>query len=76
MSPGPTAGRCATRRCAERSRWAGTLTSSAWNPEARVAGGAIGYFDFSGNADMCIAIRTVLFSPDGVAIVRAGAGVV
>jgi anthranilate synthase component I len=41
-----------------------------------VYGGAIGYFDFSGNADMCIAIRTVLFSPDGVAIVRAGAGVV
>ena len=41
-----------------------------------VYGGAIGYFDFSGNADMCIAIRTVLFSQDGFAIVRAGAGVV
>ena len=40
-----------------------------------VYGGAIGYFDFSGNADMCIAIRTVLFS-DGVATVRSGAGVV
>ena len=41
-----------------------------------VYGGAIGYFDFSGNADMCIAIRTVLFDSDGVATVRAGAGVV
>jgi anthranilate synthase component 1 len=40
-----------------------------------VYGGAIGYFDFSGNADMCIAIRTVLFS-DGLATVRSGAGVV
>ena len=40
-----------------------------------VYGGAIGYFDFSGNADMCIAIRTVLFA-DGVATVRSGAGVV
>lgn len=41
-----------------------------------VYGGAIGYFDFSGNADMCIAIRTVLFDSDGVATVRSGAGVV
>jgi anthranilate synthase component 1 len=40
-----------------------------------VYGGAIGYFDFSGNADMCIAIRTVLFDGD-VATVRSGAGVV
>jgi anthranilate synthase component 1 len=41
-----------------------------------VYGGAIGYFDFSGNADMCIAIRTVTFGADGVATVRSGAGVV
>ncbi|BEP13001.1 anthranilate synthase component I [Acidothermaceae bacterium B102] len=41
-----------------------------------VYGGAIGYFDFSGNADMCIAIRTVLFGSGGVATVRSGAGVV
>jgi anthranilate synthase component 1 len=40
-----------------------------------VYGGAIGYFDFSGNADMCIAIRTVLLD-DGVATVRSGAGIV
>ena len=41
----------------------------------QVYGGAIGYFDFSGNADMCIAIRTVLFEGEG-ATVRSGAGVV
>jgi anthranilate synthase component 1 len=38
-------------------------------------GGAIGYFDFTGNIDTCIAIRTALIK-DGVAYVQAGAGVV
>jgi anthranilate synthase component 1 len=38
-------------------------------------GGAIGYFDFTGNIDTCIAIRTALIH-DGVAYVQAGAGVV
>ncbi|MFM6963089.1 MAG: chorismate-binding protein [Micrococcales bacterium] len=38
-------------------------------------GGVVGYFDFSGNADLAIAIRTA-FIRDGVAHVQAGAGLV
>ena len=38
-------------------------------------GGAIGYFDFTGNIDTCIAIRTALIK-NGKAYVQAGAGVV
>jgi anthranilate synthase component 1 len=37
--------------------------------------GCVGYFDFSGNLDTCITIRTCLFV-DGVAYCQAGAGVV
>ncbi len=38
-------------------------------------GGAVGYFDFSGNMDTCIAIRTLVLS-DGKAYVQAGGGIV
>ncbi len=38
--------------------------------------GVIGYFDFSGNLDTAIAIRTMLVAPDGSASVQAGAGIV
>ncbi len=37
--------------------------------------GAIGYVDFAGNLDFCIAIRTVIMSA-GKAYVQAGAGIV
>ena len=37
--------------------------------------GAVGYLDFSGNLDFCIAIRTMIMSR-GVAYVQAGAGIV
>jgi anthranilate synthase component 1 len=37
--------------------------------------GAVGYFDFSGNLDSCIAIRTVVCN-GGRAYVQAGAGIV
>ncbi|MCG8372923.1 MAG: anthranilate synthase component I [Balneolales bacterium] len=37
--------------------------------------GAVGYFDFSGNMDTCIAIRTMVVSGDKVYI-QAGAGIV
>jgi anthranilate synthase component I len=37
--------------------------------------GAVGYFDFSGNMDTAIAIRTIVLK-DGVAHVQAGGGVV
>jgi anthranilate synthase component 1 len=37
--------------------------------------GAIGYIDFAGNLDFCIAIRTITIR-DGVARIQAGAGIV
>ena len=40
-----------------------------------IYGGAIGYVDFTGNLDTCIAIRTTLIK-DGCAYVQAGAGIV
>ena len=40
-----------------------------------IFGGVVGYFDFAGNADVAIAIRTA-FIRDGVAHVQAGAGIV
>jgi anthranilate synthase component 1 len=38
-------------------------------------GGVVGYFDFRGNTDLAIAIRTA-FIRDGVARIQAGAGIV
>jgi anthranilate synthase component 1 len=38
-------------------------------------GGAVGYFSFSGNLDMCITIRTILIK-DRRAFIQAGAGIV
>jgi anthranilate synthase component 1 len=38
-------------------------------------GGAVGYLDFAGNLDFCIAIRTITMH-DGIAEVQAGAGIV
>ncbi|MBA2379701.1 MAG: anthranilate synthase component I family protein [Blastocatellia bacterium] len=40
-----------------------------------VYSGAVGYFDYSGNMDTCIAIRTMVLEND-VATVQAGAGIV
>jgi anthranilate synthase component I len=37
--------------------------------------GAVGYFDFSGEMDTCIALRTMVFK-DGIASLQAGGGVV
>ena len=45
-------------------------------PERRgLYGGSVGYIDFHGNMDMCIAIRTLLVK-DGLVHVQAGGGVV
>jgi anthranilate synthase component 1 len=45
-------------------------------PTRRAAyGGSVGYISFSGNMDMCITIRTILFK-DNHAYVQAGAGIV
>lgn len=38
-------------------------------------GGVVGYFDFQGNSDLAIAIRTALIR-DGIAHIQAGAGIV
>ena len=38
--------------------------------------GVIGYVDFSGNLDTAIAIRTMIVTPDGRAMIEAGAGIV
>jgi anthranilate synthase component 1 len=40
-----------------------------------IYGGAIGYIDFSGNMDTCIAIR-LAFKKNGKVFVRSGAGIV
>lgn len=40
-----------------------------------VYAGAVGYFDYSGNMDTCIAIRTLVLE-NGVARIQAGAGIV
>jgi len=40
-----------------------------------IYGGCVGYFDFAGNLDTAIAIRSALLK-DGKAFVQAGAGVV
>lgn len=40
-----------------------------------IYGGAIGYFGFDGDMDMCIAIRTMVIK-DGVVHLQAGAGIV
>jgi anthranilate synthase component I len=37
--------------------------------------GAVGYIDYHGNMDTCIALRTIVFQ-DGTAYVQAGAGIV
>ena len=48
----------------------------ALEPRRRgVYGGAVGYVDFSGNLDTCIALRTLIIK-DGVAYIQAGGGIV
>src|SRR5690625_2094481 len=45
-------------------------------PDKRgVYAGAVGYFDFSGNMDTCIAIRTMMIT-DTAVFIQAGAGIV
>ena len=43
--------------------------------ERNIYAGAVGYFDFSGNLDMCIAIRT-LYAKQNTVYWQAGAGIV
>jgi anthranilate synthase component 1 len=49
---------------------------AALEPTRRdIYAGAVGYIDFAGNLDFCIAIRTITIR-DGVARIQAGAGIV
>jgi anthranilate synthase component 1 len=45
------------------------------NSKRGIYGGAIGYLDFTGNMDTCIAIR-IAYKKDGKVFIRSGAGVV
>lgn len=46
-------------RCLARLSRAQSKSSTSWNrPTAASTAGTVGYFDFSGNMDMAIAIRT------------------
>ena len=45
------------------------------NNKRGIYGGAIGYIDFTGNMDTCIAIR-IAYKKNGKVFVRSGAGVV
>lgn len=45
------------------------------NNKRGIYGGAVGYIDFTGNLDTCIAIR-LAFSKNGKVFVRSGAGIV
>ena len=45
------------------------------NNKRGIYGGAIGYIDFTGNLDTCIAIR-IAYKKNGKVFVRAGAGIV
>lgn len=48
----------------------------ALEPESRgIYAGAVGYIDYAGNMDTCIAIRTMVLE-DGMATIQAGAGIV
>ena len=45
------------------------------NNKRGIYGGALGYLDFTGNLDVCIAIR-IAFAKNGKVFVRSGAGIV
>ena len=52
-----------------------TVTGAPGQVAVSVYGGVCGYFDFAGNMDMAIAIRTAVLK-EGTAYVQAGAGLV
>ena len=45
------------------------------NNKRGIYGGAIGYIDFAGNMDTCIAIR-IAYKKNGKVFIRSGAGIV
>ena len=51
------------------------LINELENNKRGIYGGAVGYLDFTGNLDMCIAIR-IAYKKNGKVFVRSGAGIV
>lgn len=51
------------------------LIASLENNKRGIYGGAIGYIDFTGNLDTCIAIR-IAYKKNGKVFIRSGAGIV
>lgn len=51
------------------------LINDLENNKRGIYGGAIGYLDFTGNLDTCIAIR-IAYKKNGKVFVRSGAGIV
>ncbi len=51
------------------------IISELENRQRGIYGGAVGYFDFSGNMDFAIAIRTMVYK-NGTVYTQAGAGIV
>jgi anthranilate synthase component 1 len=51
------------------------LINDLENNKRGIYGGAIGYIDFTGNLDICIAIR-IAYKKNGKVFVRSGAGIV
>ena len=51
------------------------LINDIENNKRGIYGGAIGYLDFAGNLDTCIAIR-IAYKKNGKVFVRSGAGIV
>jgi anthranilate synthase component 1 len=51
------------------------IINSLENNKRGIYGGAIGYLDFTGNMDTCIAIR-IAYKKNGKVFIRAGAGIV
>jgi anthranilate synthase component 1 len=51
------------------------LINELENNKRGIYGGAIGYIDFTGNMDTCIAIR-IAYKKNGKVFIRSGAGIV
>lgn len=51
------------------------LINDLENNKRGIYGGAIGYIDFTGNLDTCIAIR-IAYKKNGKVFIRSGAGIV
>ena len=61
--------------CPARQRCAPCRLSTSWSRRGGVYAGAVGYLDFAGNLDFCIAIRSLLLE-GGKVYIQSGGGIV